>query len=203
MLNRRDVLLTATAAALAPLGAARAQATEDARLNALFDAFFAEDLRRRPESATQLGLDKGPNADLKSRLGDNSPAGLAAAKAANADQLRRLAAIDRGLLSVAAKVNYDTVAYTRRSTAAVQAFDFGGSGFGPSPYVVSQITGAYQSTPEFLDTKHSIATAADAEAYLARLEAYAGQLDHDTERMAIASRNDGYLPQSVRAIARR
>ena len=184
MLNRRDVLLTATAAALAPLGAARAQATEDARLNALFDAFFAEDLRRRPESATQLGLDKGPNADLKSRLGDNSPAGLAAAKAANADQLRRLAAIDRGLLSVAAKVNYDTVAYTRRSTAAVQAFDFGGSGFGPSPYVVSQITGAYQSTPEFLDTKHSIATAADAEAYLARLEAYAGQLDHDTERMA-------------------
>jgi uncharacterized protein (DUF885 family) len=185
MLSRRDVLLTATAAAaLGPFGAAQAQSAEDGRLNALFDAFFAEDLRRRPESATQLGMDKGPNADLKSRLGDNSPAGLAAAKAANADQLRRLAQIDQGALSGAGKVNYDTVLYTRRSAAAVQAFEFGGSGFGPSPYVVSQITGAYQSTPEFLDTKHSIATAEDAEAYLSRLEAYAGQLDHDTERMA-------------------
>jgi len=184
MIDRRDLILaTASAAALVPLRAT-AQASEDTNLTALFDAFFREDLQRRPESATQLGLDVGVDADLRAELSDNSTAGLAAAKAANADQLRRLTAIDRGALSATGKVNFDTVLYTRRSTAAVTAFDFGGAGFGPSPYVVSQITGVYQSTPEFLATKHPIQTSADADAFLARLDAYAGQLDHDTERMA-------------------
>jgi uncharacterized protein (DUF885 family) len=48
---------------------------------------------------------------------------------------------------------------------------------------VSQLTGAYQSVPDFLDTKHKIENAADADAYLARLEAFAGQIDDDTGRM--------------------
>ena len=74
--------------------------------------------------------------------------------------------------------------YTRQSSAAVMAFDFGGLSFGPSPYVVSQLTGAYQSVPDFLDTKHKIENAADADAYLARLKAFAVQLDENTERMA-------------------
>lgn len=184
MLNRRDLILAGTsAAALVPF-AAVAESAEDARLAALFDGFFQEDLRRRPESATQLGLDVGANADLRSKLSDGSAAGFAAAKTLTADQLRRLDAIDRGALSATGKVNHDTVLYTRRSTAAVQAFDFGGMGFGPSPYVVSQLTGAYQSTPQFLITKHPVETDADAAAFVARLAAYARQLDQDTERMA-------------------
>jgi uncharacterized protein (DUF885 family) len=183
MMNRRDLMLsTAAGVAALPLGAA-AETTEDARLGTLFDTFMAEDLRHRPEGATQLGLDTGANADLRSRLSDTSPHGIALAKALNADQLRRLGEINRSALSTTAKVDYDSVLYTRRSSAAVQAFDFGGSGYGPSPYVVSQLTGAYQSTPDFLDTKHRIETAADAEAYLARMEAFAGQLDNDTDRM--------------------
>jgi uncharacterized protein (DUF885 family) len=188
MPNRRQLTLsTASVFALAPWAAARAQApssaAEDARLNSLFDAFFQEDLRENPEGATQLGLDTGANADLKSRLRDDSAAGIAAAKALNADQLRRLLAIDRGALTTAGKVNRDTVLYTRQSASAVMAFDFGGNSFGPSPYVVSQLTGAYQSVPDFLDTKHRIAEAADADAYLARLEAFAVQLDQNTDRM--------------------
>jgi uncharacterized protein (DUF885 family) len=65
----------------------------------------------------------------------------------------------------------------------VQAFDFGGAAFGPSPYAVSQLTGAYQQVPDFLDTKHRIETAADADAYISRLEAFAGQLDANTDRV--------------------
>jgi uncharacterized protein (DUF885 family) len=48
---------------------------------------------------------------------------------------------------------------------------------------VSQLTGAYQSIPDFLDTKHTIANAADADAYLSRLEAFAKQIDDNTDRM--------------------
>ena len=110
------------------------------------------------EGATQLGLDKGANADLRAKLSDTSDAGREASRALTRDQLRRLAMIDRARLSPADRLDYDVVKYTRESSAAVQAFDFGGGGYGPSPYVVSQQTGAYQSVPDFLDTKHPVET---------------------------------------------
>ncbi len=182
MLNRREALLATAAVSAIPFGA-KAQTAEDARLTALFDQFFQEQLRLRPENATNLGLDKGANADLKGRLSDESSAGVAKAKAVTQDQLARMARIDRNALSADGKINYDTVLYTRRSAASIQDFDYGGQSYGPSPYVVSQLTGAYQSIPDFLDTKHRIDTATDAEAYLSRLDAFATQIDDNTERM--------------------
>ena len=192
MPNRRSLLLSMSAAAAAlaapspgfaqPAAQSSGQTSGDA-LTPLLDAFFKERLRLRPESATQLGLDKGPNADLKARLSDQSAAGIAAAKAQTTSQLRRLQAVDRARLSPADQVSYDTVLYALKSSAAVQAFPFGGNAFGPSPYVVSQLTGAYQQVPDFLDTKHTLETRADAEAYLSRLAAFAGQIDDNTARM--------------------
>ena len=186
MLSRRKFLASTAAvagvAATPSLHAAPGSA-EAAKLDVLLDALFRETLRQNPESATQLGFDKGENAELKSRLRDDSVAGIAAAKALTADQLRRIKAINATALSGMDRVNYDTILYTRESAVAVNAFDFGGSSYGPSPYVVSQLTGAYQSVPDFLDTKHRIETAADADAYLARLDAFAGQIADNTERM--------------------
>ena len=186
MPTRRD-LLGGVAAAGFSTGLARAQTasteTSDATLHRLFDQLFQEDLRLRPESATQLGLDKGANADLRFKLSDQSAAGIAATKALTSSQLAALRAVDRNRLSPAGQVDYDTVLYTRRSSASLQQFDFGGTSYGPSPYTVSQLTGAYQSVPDFLDTKHKIETAADADAYLARLEAFGAELDANTERM--------------------
>jgi len=185
VLNRRELLQSAAALAVAgrALPVFAAEATPDPALTALFDTLFQEWLRRNPERATLLGLDKGANADLKSRLADRSVAGRAEAKALNARQLAALKAFEPGKLGPVDRVNYDTVLYLRESAAAIDAFDFGGSNFGPSPYCVSQLTGAYQSVPDFLDTKHAIATAQDADAYLSRLEAFAGQLDDDTDQM--------------------
>ena len=189
-MRRRDLLASATALSLAGLlgrGAA-AQGQPPTRLNALFDSFFDADLQREPESATELGLDKGARAGLKSRLGDVSQAGLEADRAANADKLKRLAAIDRAGLSADEKVHYDTVTYVEKANQRVQAFDFvAQDGFSPSPYVISPITGAYQRVPVFLDTKHSIQTAADADAYLSRLEAFAVALDANTDRFRAAT----------------
>lgn len=179
--NRRDMILGGAAlAALAP-AVARASA-EGERLSALLDGFFQAGLRQSPESATNLGLDTGANADLKSRLRDDSAEGIARARALNAAQLAQLRTVDRAALTPAERVNLDTVLYTRQSAADINAFDFGGSAYGPTPYVISQQSGAYQSVPDFLDTKHRIETAADADAYLARLEAFAVQLDQQTAR---------------------
>jgi uncharacterized protein (DUF885 family) len=194
MLSRRDLLSSAAALSLVPALARASAPDEAAKLNVLMDAIFNENLRRNPEGATQLGFDKGANADLKSKLRDESRAGKAASKAENADQLRRLMALDASKLDGMDRVNYETIRYTKESAVAVGQFDFGAQGSGPSPYVVSQQTGAYQSVPDFLDTKHRIETTADADAYLARLDAFAGQLDANTEQMRHDAGAEGVVP---------
>ncbi|MBS0275505.1 MAG: DUF885 family protein [Proteobacteria bacterium] len=187
MLSRRHLLAstaaTAAAFALPEFAFAGAANPTAAKLDGLMDTFFHESLRESPERATILGLDKGANADLKSMLSDESAAGIAAHKALNQSQLDRLKALDANALSGMDRVNYDTLVYVSDSRARVAAFDFGGSAFGPSPYPVSQLTGVYQEVPDFLDTKHRIENAADADAYLSRLEAFAVQLDNNTGRM--------------------
>jgi hypothetical protein len=80
-------------------------------------------------------------------------------------------------------VNYDTIAYVQDIEAeADRQFNYGGSGSG-APYVLSQMTGAYLSVPDFLDTQHSIDTATDAEAYLARMSAFAKAMDQEVEQV--------------------
>ena len=190
MIDRRLLLAGAAAASAAaatpsfaapsPLPAASDPA-EAARLKALMDAFMDEDLRLGPETATSLGLDVGALAWTKSELSDVSLAGHARAKALTASQLARLRQVRRGALGGMDGVNYDTV----EDSLAVEAeadrrFAYGGHG-ADSPYVVSQITGAYQSAPDFLDNQHQIAAPADADAYLARMEGLARQLDGEIE----------------------
>src|SRR5579862_2095044 len=117
MLDRRQFLGSTAAAAVLSAAAARGAPTAEAgKLNALFDTFFQDGLRQNPEGATQLGLDTGKNADLRSRLRDNSAAGIAAAKALNARELASLRALDPAKLTGLDRVNYDTVLYTREST---------------------------------------------------------------------------------------
>ncbi|WP_031395068.1 DUF885 domain-containing protein [Sphingomonas sp. STIS6.2] len=184
-IHRRAVLagtMLGGAASLVPV-LAQAAETPATPLSRLFDQLVQAQLRRSPESATSLGLDTGANADLRAKLSDPSAAGIAAAKVQTRAELAQLAAIDRAGLSPAERIDLDCVVYTRRSAAAVQAFDFGGTSYGPSPYVVSQLSGAYQSVPDFLDTKHRIETKGDADAYLQRLQAFAGQIDANTARM--------------------
>jgi len=187
MLSRRHLLSTASAfVAFAALSVPRvsvAATGEAGKLNALMDAFMQENLRQNPESATVLGLDTGANADLKGKLRDESTAGVVAGRALVKDQLARLKTVDANALGGMDRVNYDTVLYTLDSRARIGEFDFGGMAFSASPYVVSQQTGAYQSVPDFLDTKHKIETAADADAYLSRLEAFATEIDGNVERM--------------------
>ena len=134
MIDRRHFLGGSAALAVAAGSeGVVAQNTASTRLTALFDTLVQEQLRRSPEGATSLGLDTGANADLRSQLSDQSPAGLAAAKAATKADLSRLQAIDPATLSPEERIDLESILYTRRSAQAVQAFDFGGYSYGPSP----------------------------------------------------------------------
>src|SRR5690606_14819206 len=59
-----------------------------------------------------------------------------------------------------------------------------GSGVGrPGPFVVNQLSGSYFNTPDFLANQHRVQDAEGADAYLARMQAFAERLDHETDRI--------------------
>jgi uncharacterized protein (DUF885 family) len=183
-MNRRDLLGGAAGAtALALLsrsaGAQTPPTGEGSRLNTIFDGIIKESLDRSPEFATSLGLDTGARAHQKGELGGISVALWEQDKARNAAQLARLRTIDRSALGPQDRVNYDSVLYvTALGDQGNREFPYIGG-----PYVISQLTGSYQSTPDFLDTQHSIETRQDAEDYLSRLSAFPGILDGEAEQV--------------------
>jgi uncharacterized protein (DUF885 family) len=194
-LDRRTFIASSGAAALAsavlPKAAfAQTAGSGDAALNALFERIFQEAVQRSPELATSLGLDKGENEALKSRLTPRTLAERAQQLAQTRQALADLAAVDRSALSPAAKLNLEVVTYSlTNQTIAPQRF---GLDSAIRPYRIFQQGGAYFSVPDFLNTAHTINTKDDAEAYLARLEAFAVALDQDSAMQRIeASR--GYL----------
>jgi uncharacterized protein (DUF885 family) len=159
---RREFLAAAGAAALAP--AAVATTPEDGKLRAVFDRIFEENLDNSPEAVTALGLDKGERAAAKSKLNGASVQDLDADKDRTAAQLKLLKTVDRARLSPAEAANYDAVLFTLAGDeAAGRKYAYGYEGAG-QPYVLSQLTGAYQDIPDFLGTQHTIETKADADA---------------------------------------
>ena len=179
-LDRRQFLLGSAAAtgALALSGCAGlVPRSETAAARALYDSIFEGMLRAAPEMATGLGLDTGERAYLKSRLSDSSPAGKMGAYQPLLDHLPQLRRIDRGAAAG------PRARLARHHPLARRAHDRGVDLrlwrhrrlHYPVPYVLSQLTGAYQSVPDFLDSQHEIETRDDAEAYVARLEEFAAQ----------------------------
>lgn len=184
MLNRRALLVTGAAAAtFAATGTHAASDPATAKtLNALFDAIFDENVDQSPNLATSLGLDKDARAGLKSKLNDASEAEALRGIARAEKNLAALKAIPRDKLSGMDRINYDTVLWGYESRkSGYDRFKFGNWG-GANPYILSQLNGSYQSTPDFLANQHTIETKADAEAYLARLEAFAVLIGQETER---------------------
>jgi uncharacterized protein (DUF885 family) len=187
MQNRRELFTTAAAfgmAALAPRmaqAAAAAPTGEAAKMYAFFDRSMAESFRRTPEMPTYLGIDKGPLAWTKAELSDYSLTALAENKANTTRDLATLRTIDRKQLSGMDAINYDTVEFVLSvQDEGNRKFQYGGQGVG-APYVLSQLTGAYQSMPDFLDNQHVIETKADADAYMGRMEAFGRLLDQEVE----------------------
>jgi len=186
MLDRRNLLVSATAVLACPATGLADGASADAALNRLFDKFMTENLDNSPMTVTQLGLDTGARAYQKSQIDDASLAGIARNKSITAGQFARLKAFDRNSLTPKGKVSYDVILYGLAASAdANRHFAYGPGGAG-QPYILSQLTGSYSQGPSFLDTQHTITIKADADAYLARLADFAVTMDQET----LATRHD-------------
>lgn len=198
--SRRFFLLGSAASGLALTGCGRyamaaPERSETAHVRAIYDSTFEGMLRTSPEMATGLGLDSGERGYLKARLGTSSPAGKMGLYRPLLEQLPQLRAIERTALPQRERYWYDTVLWLgeRMENAATIPYGAVGGYNYPVPYVISQLTGSYQWVPDFLDSQHAIETAADAEAYLSRLDEFARNVNFEVDRMRIDA-GQGVIP---------
>jgi len=192
--SRRQAIgaLSAGVAAIALPGArARAQApASETEVKALLDSIGENLLALSPESATSLGLDTGARAILRSRLSDRSQVGQQRVASVLRADLARAQAINTAALTHSTRTSVEVVRSAYRVALDGFALPYGDvavGGWRNTPYVVIQNVGAYLDVPRFLDADHPVKTAADAEAYLARLDSYAAQLDGELGRMKDAA----------------
>ena len=203
MVSRREVIAALGSMAALPLipacmreGDSSSSTNMDNDAIALLDECAEHLLALFPESATSLGIDTGNRAALRSQLTDRSEAG----KKRIADQvkadLERVNAFDTSGLSFKTRTSFEVVKSAYATALEGLALPYGDITVGSwrnTPYVVIQNVGAYLDIPRFLDSDHRIENAADAEAYLARLQSYAKQLDGELGRIQ-AAREQGLVP---------
>jgi uncharacterized protein (DUF885 family) len=193
-ITRREALagLSVSAVALAlPACATLPPATgATADPQALLDDIAWNLLRHEPERATSLGMDTDANAALRGRLEDLSAAGQAAYAGTLRADLARVRAVDTANLDPATRTSFEVVesAYSVALDGFAQPYgDVAVGSWRNAPYVVIQNVGGYIDFPRFLDSDHPVRDAADAEAYLSRLEAIPAVLDGELERIRAAA----------------
>jgi uncharacterized protein (DUF885 family) len=203
--TRRDFVVASTAAlAASRLSSATSNAQKsgvDVSAEKLLSAIAEELLAEYPENATSLGIDNGARAALKSKLTDRSAAGQKAIATRAEDRLKRLQAVDVAKLGQGTAIDVDVVRTAHEFALEGFAFPYGDVAllnsnwsYRNAPYVVAQNTGAFLEIPSMLDEQHTIQSRADADAYLARMEAYAGQIDGETQRLKQAAAKNVIAP---------
>src|SRR5262245_45275939 len=196
-INRREAIAALATAAAIPLASAcnREAAhmptanTTDAGALTLLDEVGNNLLRLSPESATSLGIDTGARSSLRSQLSDRSAQGQQQIANQLRNDLQRINAFDASGLSHATRTSVEVVLSAYAKALEWLALPYGDvpvGGWRNTPYVVIQNVGAYLDIPRFLDSDHRIENAADADAYLTRLQSYSRQLDGELGRMQAA-----------------
>lgn len=154
----------------------------DARLDTLLTRQFDQALIDDPTRAASLGLDIDARAGLRARFPDWSAAARTARDRRIDTDLAALHAIDRGALGDNARVAYDSAEFDLVARQRLARFPYHTGGFAhrAGPYAVTQLGGFYTGVSTFLDSQHPVKTKADADAYIARMEATPALLDDDS-----------------------
>lgn len=172
-----------TRAAARAAGAAATPPTNPAvaQVRALYDRLFDRYITDNPEAATSLGLDVGEKAGLRSRISDNAMRHRFGFLATVQSEKSAIDAINVDALPAEEQTYFALIRWLQDRAAEIVQTPYGGMDYYPLPYVLTQLTGVYQSAPDFLESTHPVKTAQDAEAYIARLEKVAGAIDNDVE----------------------
>jgi uncharacterized protein (DUF885 family) len=154
-------------------------------LKTVIDAITTTMLKDSPETCTSLtvpvALAGGP---YMGRVSDQSAAAETQRNQWVAGWISDLEKIKPESLNATDKITHAVVLSSSRYAAAAAPMGYGSAGYGsPNPYLLSQLTGSYVGMPDFLDSQHPVKTKADADAWLSRVEGFAGQMGHEVERV--------------------
>jgi UDP-N-acetylenolpyruvoylglucosamine reductase len=133
-------------ASAAQLDATKRASAADAAALDLLNETATNLLRLLPENATSLGVDRGTDARLRSRLADRSVAGQQAIAARLRRDLARVQAIDLTPLSHPVRTSVEVVRSAYATSLEGFALPYGDitvGGWRNTPYVVIQNVGAY------------------------------------------------------------
>ncbi len=190
--------LTAVAMGLS----ACAPATESERLNrrtlaqsnAILDDLARTELMLSPETATRLGIETVAEDAISSRLADHSQAGFERARLIRIDLLAL--ARTRPLLPADHQVAKDLAVSDTSIARLVQLQAIGHGRLTLSrarAYAIDPFSGVWIEGPNLLANDHRIDSFADAQNYLARLQALSDAID-DTRRRLLADADAGLIP---------
>ena len=163
---------------------------------ALLDDIAWNLLRLQPTRATGLGVDTGEHAYLRGQLGAATAEGQRELAALLTSDLARVRAFPKDGLDASTRTSFEVVesAYANALDGFAQPYgDVAIGSWRNAPYVVIQNVGAYIDLPRFMDSDHPIEDAADAEAYISRLEEIPAVLAGERERI-VAAREMGVVP---------
>jgi uncharacterized protein (DUF885 family) len=189
--DRRQFLATAAAAGLLAgckvrTGTSAGEGDLARQLQGIADQLLAE----YPQNATILGIARNKLAPLAHEWQDQTPAGFAKRKENISSRLGALRKMDLRDLSNPDKLNGSVALQAHELAEAGYAFEYGdplvldpNNGFRNTPYVVNQLGSSYSDLPDFLESRHTIASAEDALAFADRVDAYARNIDGETERL--------------------
>jgi uncharacterized protein (DUF885 family) len=189
--DRRQFLATAAAAGLlvgckVRTGTSAGEGDLARQLQRIADQLLAE----YPQNATILGIARNKLAPLAHEWQDQTPAGFAKRKENISSRLGALRKMDLRDLSNPDKLNGSVALQAHELAEAGYAFEYGdplvldpNNGFRNTPYVVNQLGSSYSDLPDFLESRHTIASAEDALAFADRVDAYARNIDGETERL--------------------
>lgn len=155
---RRDFLTLSGGTFASAVLPAWADNSDDARLNAFFEAVFQRNLDRSPIEQSRLGIKRNQD-----KWDDISEAHEIEDASLTRSDLARLHAFDFAKLSAQAKLSYRMFEYLANDSLNLFAFR-------RDTYLVSQMGGLHTRVPITLLNNHPIANVSDAEAYIARLE---------------------------------
>lgn len=148
----------------------------------VYDRLFSEGLEINPEGATSLGLDVGARAVLRGKLSSSATADRFGSAKALVEAKPAIAALSTDGMTAVERNQLEVVKWFVARSEEIVRTPYGGFDGYPIPYTLTQLTGSYQSVPDFLDSTHPIASSADAEAALSRMQAMAVAIDDEVAR---------------------
>jgi uncharacterized protein (DUF885 family) len=185
MISRRHFIGSAALAAMIAPPVFAVETSEDARLDAFFEAIFQRSLDRSPTRQSALGIrrdqDKWDDISEAREIEDH--------RLVEADHAE-LKTFDVANLSPQAQLSHRM--FARSTELALRDYKWR-----HHDYVMTQMGGMHTRVPSTLTNSHPIASRADAEAYIKRLEGVAPLMAQAVQRLAAQEAKGIWPPRFV------